>query len=141
MAKLAVLGDAPDADTAGILREGMRALDRIAARAEAEAKASGGGIVRHEPDSDGLDAFTRARVQAFDAAYHAARGCHDDSILPGLRAADAVPDPRREAERRVVEAARVRARTCEDIAVRMMAANALDDALRVLDALDGEAGE
>lgn len=59
--------------------------------------------------------------------------------MPPARAADAVPDPRREAERRVVEAARAWARP-DHMTAEMEAADALDAAVRALDALDGGGG-
>lgn len=84
---------AADADTAGIIREGMRTLDRLARQA---------GAAGHP---------------AYDAVFWArmARGAHEragasqgslGAMAVALRAADAVPDPRREAERRVIEVAR-----------------------------------
>lgn len=68
-----------------------------------------------------------------------------DALSAALRAADAVADPRREAERRVVEAARA---WWETWSVLLLPGARLDgsrvgdlrDALAVLAALDGEGG-
>lgn len=111
----------------------------------------GAGGVRHEPAPVAPDAVFDARVAAVVAALPDAieHGRDDaDTAAQVLRAADAVPDPRREAERRVVEAAREWWRTAverygdPDSAARAAEPQPCDlrDALAVLAALDGEGG-
>lgn len=137
-----------DADTAGILREGMRALDRIEAKAARQVHAGGrGGNVRHEAAAAGADSpparVLWSRFRAADIAHEQAlqegRGgaC---AMLAALRAADAVPDPRREALERVVEAARALFPHRPRIVSATGDMLRLFDALDALAALDGEAG-
>ena len=69
-----MLGDAdliPDADTAGILREGLRALDRIEAKAAQVHAGGGGGGVRHEPAAAGTDAIPAETLSDIENAISA----------------------------------------------------------------------
>lgn len=95
-----------------------------------------GAHVRHEPaPARVLWTRFRAASAAYEKALQEGRGgaC---AMIAALRAADAVPDPRREAERRVVETARrfVRERS-------FFGAYEVDQVLKdALAALDGEGG-
>lgn len=116
----------------------------------------GAGGVRHEPAPDAPDAVFDARVVAATEAVRRMAATEpggkvpatEDRMAVALRAADAVPDPRREAERRVVEAARewwgiaVERYGDPDSAGRAAEPQPCDlrDALAALAALDGEGG-
>ena len=139
-----------DADTAGTLTAGHAGLARIEARNAAlrAAHSAPGAIGPSGPPGPLCMTLPPAADTAFWARARAARDTHEraaafqgslGAMAVALRAADAVPDPRREAERRVVEAARVfRARRNNSGMFR--AGCDLDAALDALAALDGEGG-
>ncbi len=184
------------ADTAGMLAEGCRALDRIAAKAQTPTagvsvvpgdrvllvdqqrypELNGARVIQQTPDPsfcyvmpDGRMSTSPAgcigiagpvgsvgspgthhvgaalkadvmgtRVWAFDKAYHACPGHYQASIAAGLRAADAVTDPRRDVLERVAQAARDA--TAPALGGLGAAYVRLCGALRALAALDQEGG-